>query len=262
MRLALVERPRQAVLFGDEVVVEEEAGAIADGNCIAAAGEHRCEQQQETSHGAGDRSHIFSEYRRCYIGYYTGPVKTLIAARQSAGYAVGSMAKSTPAADRMTKLAPAPLRTGAGDIPLDAKVAIVAARFNERFVEELLEGCTRTLNARGVDSSRVTIHRVPGAFELPVAAQAVARTKHFAAIVCLGCVIRGETPHFDYVAGECARGIARVSLDESIPVIFGVLTTNDEQQALDRIGGKHGHAGERAAEAALEMIALLHRVRM
>jgi 6,7-dimethyl-8-ribityllumazine synthase len=159
----------------------------------------------------------------------------------------------------MTKTPPAP--AAIGEVPLDAKIAIVAARFNERFVDELLKGCTQTLNARGIDSSRVTIHRVPGAFELPIAAQAVARTKHFAAIICLGCVIRGETPHFDYVAGECARGIARVSLDESVPVIFGVLTTNDENQALDRIGGKHGHAGERAAEAALEMIALLHRVR-
>jgi 6,7-dimethyl-8-ribityllumazine synthase len=148
------------------------------------------------------------------------------------------------------------------EVPLDAKIAIVAARFNEGIVDELLKGCTKRLDARGIDSSRVTIHRVPGAFELPIAAQALARTRHFAAIICLGCVIRGETPHFDYVAGECARGIARVALDESLPVIFGVLTTNDEKQALDRIGGKHGHAGENAAEAALEMIALLHRVRM
>ena len=85
----------------------------------------------------------------------------------------------------------------------------------------------------------------------------MARTKKFVAIICLGAVVRGDTPHFDYVAGECARGIARVSLDESLPVIFGVLTTNTDQQARDRIGGSHGHAGERAAEAAIEMAALM-----
>jgi len=103
--------------------------------------------------------------------------------------------------------------------------------------------------------------RVPGAFELAVVAQGLARTKVYKAVICLGAVVRGDTPHFEYVAGEAARGIARVSLDESIPVIFGVLTTNTHQQALDRIGGSHGHAGERAAEAAVEMISVLASVR-
>src|SRR4029450_10481031 len=103
-------------------------------------------------------------------------------------------------------------------------------------------------------------HRVPGAFELPVAAKVLAETGRFSAVICLGAVIRGDTPHFDYVAGEAARGIQRVALSESLPVIFGVLTTNTLQQALDRTGGPHGHAGERAAEAALEMIALVRRV--
>jgi 6,7-dimethyl-8-ribityllumazine synthase len=89
----------------------------------------------------------------------------------------------------------------------------------------------------------------------------LARTKKFDAVNCLGCVIRGDTPHFDYVAGECARGIQRVSLEECLPVIFGVLTTNTEEQARERIGGSHGHAGERAADAAAEMIALARKLR-
>ncbi len=112
----------------------------------------------------------------------------------------------------------------------------------------------------GIGEDRIETHRVPGAFELPVAAQALADTSRFAAIICLGCVIRGDTPHFDYVAGEAARGIAQVALEHSLPVIFGVLTTNTEEQAKDRIGGSHGHAGEKAAEAAAEMIAVMNRI--
>jgi 6,7-dimethyl-8-ribityllumazine synthase len=143
------------------------------------------------------------------------------------------------------------------DVPPDARVAVVAARFNAHIVDELLAGCLRRLTELGIGAGRVDTCRVPGAFELPVAAKALARTHRFAAIICLGCVVRGDTPHFDYVAGEAARGIQRVALDECLPVIFGVLTTNTEQQALDRTGGAHGHAGERAAEAAAEMIAVL-----
>src|SRR5438034_576063 len=89
------------------------------------------------------------------------------------------------------------------EIPKDARIAIVAARFNAKIVDELLAGCLRRLAALGVDASRVDVHRVPGAFELPVTARALARTRRYAAIICLGCVIRGDTPHFDYVAGEC-----------------------------------------------------------
>ena len=148
----------------------------------------------------------------------------------------------------------------ATDIPSSARIAIAAARFNADIVDKLLDGCLERLKRLGIGGPRVEVHHVPGAFELPLAAQALARTKRFAAVICLGAVIRGDTPHFDYVAGECARGIAAVSLAESLPVIFAVLTTNDHQQALDRIGGSHGHAGERAAEAAVEMIALLGRI--
>lgn len=145
----------------------------------------------------------------------------------------------------------------AKEIPPDTRIAIVAVRFNAPIVVELLAGCVRRLKELGIDADRISIHYVPGAFELPLAAKAIARTKRVAAVVCVGAVIRGDTPHFEYVAGECARGIAQVSLSEMLPVIFGVLTTNTEQQAIDRIGGSHGHAGERAAEAAVEMIALL-----
>ena len=102
--------------------------------------------------------------------------------------------------------------------------------------------------------------RVPGAFELPVAAKAFARTKRYGAVICLGAVVRGDTPHFDYVAGEAARGIQAVATAEGLPVIFGVLTTNTHEQAVDRTGGKHGHAGERAAEAAVEMIGVLQKI--
>lgn len=149
----------------------------------------------------------------------------------------------------------------AADVPLDAKVAIVAARFNAGIVDELLAGCVRRLTALGVEGERVAVHRVPGAFELPVAAKVLAQTRKFAAVICLGCVVRGDTPHFDFVAGEAARGIQRVALDEGLPVIFGVLTTNTDEQARARAGGSHSHAGENAAHAALEMIAMIAKVR-
>jgi 6,7-dimethyl-8-ribityllumazine synthase len=145
------------------------------------------------------------------------------------------------------------------DVPRDTRVAVVAARFNAHIVDELLAGCLRRLKQLGMDDTRIETHRVPGAFELPVAAKVLAETGRFYAIICLGCVVRGDTPHFDYVAGEAARGIQQVALSESLPVIFGVLTTNTEQQALDRTGGPHGHAGERAAEAALEMVTVVAR---
>jgi 6,7-dimethyl-8-ribityllumazine synthase len=146
------------------------------------------------------------------------------------------------------------------DVPEDARIAIVAARFNAQIVDELLAGSLRRLNAIGIDNDRIDVHHVPGAFELPVAAKVLAETEAYAAIICLGCVIRGDTPHFDFVAGEAARGIQQVAIEMSLPVIFGVLTTNTEEQARERIGGSHGHAGERAAEAAAEMIALMDRI--
>ncbi len=158
----------------------------------------------------------------------------------------------------MSTHVPAPAATS---FPPDVRVGIVAARFNAHVVDELLAGCVRRLGAMGLAEDRVDVYRVPGAFELPVAAKVLAQTGRFAAVVCLGCVIRGDTPHFEYIAGETARGIQQVALSESLPVIFGVLTTHTEEQALARTGGAHGHAGERAAEAAAEMIDLVSRAR-
>jgi 6,7-dimethyl-8-ribityllumazine synthase len=141
------------------------------------------------------------------------------------------------------------------------KIAIAAARFNSEIVEELLSGCMQRLSELKLPEKNLTVHHVPGAFELPLAAKLLAKSKKFDAVICLGCVIRGDTPHFDYVAGECAAGIQQVAIKTSIPIIFGVLTTNTEQQARDRIGGKHGHAGRRAADAAAEMIALVKTIK-
>ena len=146
------------------------------------------------------------------------------------------------------------------DLPDGARVAVVAARFNGEVVDELLNGCLRRLGELGIEGSGVEIHRVPGAFELPVAAKLLARSKRFSSIIALGCIIRGDTPHFDYIAGEAARGVQQVALDEMIPVIFGVLTVNTEEQAMERVGGKY-HYGERAAEGACEMMALAYRIK-
>ena len=147
------------------------------------------------------------------------------------------------------------------DLPPDVKVAVVAARFNGHITDELLAGCRRRLAELGLDGERVEVYRVPGAFELPVMAKVLAGTKRVAAVVCIGAVVRGDTPHFEYVAGEAARGCQQVACAEGVPVIFGVLTTNTEQQALDRTGGSHGHAGVWAADAAAEMIANVARAR-
>ena len=140
------------------------------------------------------------------------------------------------------------------------RIAVAAARFNAEIVDELLAGCVRRLGELGVAEDRVEVVRVPGAFELPVTAKAFAKCGRFDAVVCLGAVVRGDTPHFEYVAGECARGLQDVAIWESMPVIFGVLTTNTQEQAKERTGGKHGHAGERAAEAAVEMIGVLDAI--
>lgn len=144
---------------------------------------------------------------------------------------------------------------GPAVFPAGSHVAVAAARWNGPIVERLLEGCIRRLAELGAQSS---VLRVPGAFELPTAANWLVHVPGNAAVICLGCVIRGDTPHFEYVAGECARGVMRVSLDSGVPVIFGVLTVENEQQAIARSGGGHGHAGIAAADAAAEMVALRH----
>jgi 6,7-dimethyl-8-ribityllumazine synthase len=146
-------------------------------------------------------------------------------------------------------------------LPSRARFAVIAARFNAFIVDELLSGCVSRLKELGVLADAVEIYHVPGAFELPVTAKVAAKTGRFAAVICLGCVIRGDTPHFEFVAGEAARGIQQAAIEEGLPVIFGVLTTETEQQARDRTGGVHGHAGKRAAEAAVEMVAVLAELR-
>lgn len=141
------------------------------------------------------------------------------------------------------------------------RVGIVAARFNADVVEKLLKGCQKRLKELGLAPRQVELFQVPGAFELPLTAKVMAETGRFDAIICLGAVIRGETPHFDFVAGECARGVQDVALETRLPIIFGVLTTDNDEQAWDRAGGKHSHVGIQAAEAAVEMIATLQNIR-
>jgi 6,7-dimethyl-8-ribityllumazine synthase len=135
--------------------------------------------------------------------------------------------------------------------------ALVVARFNDFVTSKLLEGAVDTLARLGVSEADITVAWVPGAFEIPVAAAAMAKSGNYAAVICLGTVIKGETPHFDFVAGQCAAGITAAAQDTGVPVIMGVLTTATMEQAIDRAGGKMGNKGADAAEAAVEMADLL-----
>ncbi|MFT0212602.1 6,7-dimethyl-8-ribityllumazine synthase [Pseudomonas sp. F1_0610] len=137
------------------------------------------------------------------------------------------------------------------------KFALVVGRFNSFVVESLVEGAIDALTRHGVNKDDITIIRAPGAFELPLVAQKVAQRDEFAAIIALGAVIRGGTPHFEYVAGECTKGLAQVSLSYDVPVSFGVLTVDSIEQAIERSGTKAGNKGAEAALSALEMVSLL-----
>jgi len=143
----------------------------------------------------------------------------------------------------------------------DARYGLLLARFNSLIVERLLEGAVDTLKRHGVAGQNLTIARVPGAYELPLAAQAMARSGRYDAVIALGCVIRGGTPHFDYVAGEAAKGLAQVQMAEDLPVSFGVLTTDSIEQAIERAGTKAGNKGVDAALGALEMVSLMRKLR-
>ena len=145
-------------------------------------------------------------------------------------------------------------------IATTASITIVVARFNELVVDSLLKGALDALKRHGVQDSNVTIVRVPGAFELPLAAKKAAEQEGCDAVIVLGAVIRGGTPHFDYVAGQAASGIAQVGLDANKPVIFGVLTTDSIEQAIERSGTKAGNKGADAAVTAIEMISLLRKM--
>lgn len=140
------------------------------------------------------------------------------------------------------------------------RYTIIVSRFNGFVVEGLLSGALDTLHRHGVPENNITVVRVPGAFEIPTAAQKVAKQGDADAIIALGAVIRGATPHFDYVAGECASGVSRVSLEEQIPIAFGVLTTDTIEQAIERSGTKAGNKGVDAAMTALEMVSLLRKL--
>ncbi len=137
------------------------------------------------------------------------------------------------------------------------KFGIVVARFNSFIAERLLEGAMDTLVRSGADDNDIEIVRVPGAYEIPLVAQQMARSERYDAIICLGAIIRGSTPHFDFVANEAAKGIAQASMEAGLPIIFGVLTTDTIEQAIERAGTKAGNKGSDCAAAAVEMVNLL-----
>ena len=155
----------------------------------------------------------------------------------------------------MTKTIEGSLVNGGGD-----RYGIVAGRFNGFISESLLKGALDGLRRHGVDEDRIDVVWVPGAFEIPLAARKMAASGIYDAVICLGCVIRGATSHFDYVAGEAAKGIADAARDTGVPVIFGVLTTENLEQAIERAGTKAGNRGWDAALAALEMADLMRRL--
>lgn len=138
----------------------------------------------------------------------------------------------------------------------DGKYCIVASRFNSFIVEQLENGAIDTLVRHGVDKKDITVVKVPGAFELPMAIQRVAITKKYAAIIAVGAIIRGATPHFEYVSNECVKGISQVSMQYNIPIGFGVLTVDSIEQAIERAGTKAGNNGACAALSAIEMVSL------
>ena len=143
----------------------------------------------------------------------------------------------------------------------DAKFCILAGRFNSFIVERLVDGAVDALVRHGINHDDIEIIRVPGAYEMPISAQRIAQTGRYDAIIALGAVIRGSTPHFDYVAGECSKGLAQVSLAADIPIIFGVLTTDTIEQAVERAGTKAGNKGAEAAVTAIEMISLFDKLK-
>jgi 6,7-dimethyl-8-ribityllumazine synthase len=144
--------------------------------------------------------------------------------------------------------------------PPPGRFAVIAARFNAAIVDNLVAGALDTLKRHGVANDAVDVVKVPGSFEIPFVAQHLAGSKRYAAVICLGAVIRGETDHYDYVAGEAAGGIARAALATGIPVIFGILTCDTLDQAINRAGAKSGNKGTDAAMTAIEMVNLLRQL--
>jgi 6,7-dimethyl-8-ribityllumazine synthase len=153
------------------------------------------------------------------------------------------------------------IRTLEGDLQCrELRFVILAARFNDFVVESLIRGAVDALRRHGASDKQIEIVRAPGAFDMPVVARKLAQTRRYDAIVALGAVIKGATAHFDYVAGECASGLARVSGETGVPIAFGVLTTDTIEQAIERAGTKAGNKGADAAVTAIELANLLRRI--
>jgi len=137
---------------------------------------------------------------------------------------------------------------------------MVVSRFNDFITKELVSGCLDTLIRHGASDKDITLAWVPGAFEVPQVAQRLAKSKKYDAIICLGAIIRGATPHFEYIASEAAKGIAKVALDSGIPVVFGIITADTIEQAIERAGTKDGNKGKDAAMNAIEMVNLMDKI--
>jgi len=153
------------------------------------------------------------------------------------------------------------IKTVKGELLIDkVRFGIVASQFNSFIVDHLVSGAIETLHSHGIDGKDIEIFQVPGAFELPLVVKRVGETKSFDALIALGAVIRGSTPHFDYVAGSCVRGLADLSLQLDIPIAFGVLTVDTIEQAIERSGTKAGNKGSDAALTAIEMVSLLRKL--
>ena len=153
------------------------------------------------------------------------------------------------------------IRTPEADLNArDQRIAIVASRFNDFVVESLIRGALKCLSQHGASETDIELIRVPGAYEMPLAVDKLARSRRFDGIVALGAVIRGGTPHFDYVAGACVKGLSAASLEHGVPVGFGILTVDTIEQAIERAGTKAGNKGEEATLAVIEMVNLLRRI--
>ena len=153
------------------------------------------------------------------------------------------------------------IKTFSGDFSAkDMKIGIVAGRFNDFVVENLISGAIDCLVRHGANESDIELARVPGAVEIPLAVQRMANTDKYDAIIALGAVIRGGTPHFEYVAGECSKGLGQISLQKDIPVSFGVLTVDTIEQAIERAGTKAGNKGAEAAMGTIEMVNVLRQI--
>lgn len=162
----------------------------------------------------------------------------------------------------MVRLRESPMPNYSGELraAAAARFAIIASRWNPRIVDALIEGAQRALSEHGVDAEAIDLVRVPGAWEIPVAAAALARGRRHAAILALGCVVRGDTRHYEHVADNCARGLMRVALDHGVPVLNGVLAVELHADAEARAGGAHGNKGEEVALAAIEMVDLWEKL--